>query len=209
MWSLLDYFPEDIRFNMLDAGAALTKEPPYQSLVDPGRAGIIGFEPHAEACERLNLVYGKPHRFFPYFVGDRGPAIFHETTWTQTGSLFAPNVSLIEKFQGLSEVATLVATHSVNTIRLNDVDGIADVDVVMIDVQGGAELGCWLYFSINRPDPACLTPHFPASGPQRIRSAAPAIPSALMRIAVSSSVTATNWAVSSSRTPSSVLAPLL
>jgi hypothetical protein len=38
MWSLLDYFPEDFKINILDIGAALNERPPYQSLVDAGRA---------------------------------------------------------------------------------------------------------------------------------------------------------------------------
>ncbi len=137
MWSLLDYFSQDVQFIILDIGAALTERAPYQFLVDAGRASVIGFEPNVEACERLNREYGAPHRFFPYFIGDGHPAVFHETNWGQTGSLYKPNTPLIEKFQELAEVATLIATHRVNTVRLDDLAQIAHVDLVKIDVQGG------------------------------------------------------------------------
>jgi hypothetical protein len=113
MWSLLDYFPEDFKINILDIGAALNERPPYQSLVDAGRARILGFEPNREECERLNQCYGEPHRFFPYFVGDGRSAIFHETNWVLTGSLYEPNSPLLEKFQNLAELVTPVGKHPV------------------------------------------------------------------------------------------------
>jgi hypothetical protein len=132
MWSLLEFFPEDFQINILDVGAALSERPPYQSLVDAGRGTIFGFEPNADACERLNRTYGKPHRFFQFFVGDGQPAVFHETNWALTGSLYEPNLQLLEKFQNLAEVVTPVAVHSVKTTRLDDIAEISDIDFIKI-----------------------------------------------------------------------------
>lgn len=137
MWSLTEYFPEDFQLTVLDIGAALSERPPYQSLVDAGRARILGFEPNPAECERLNREYGKPHHFFPYFVGDGNPATFHETNWVLTGSLYEPNTPLLQKFQNLSELVTPVERHAVSTTRIDDVAGITDVDFVKIDIQGG------------------------------------------------------------------------
>jgi protein O-GlcNAc transferase len=136
MWSLFEFFPEDFQISILDVGAALIERPPYQSLVDAGRGRIFGFEPDQQACEKLNREYGNPHRFFPFFVGNGGPAIFHETNWAPTGSLYEPNSRLLEKFQNLAEVVTPVATHAVNTTRLDDIADIGDIDFIKIDVQG-------------------------------------------------------------------------
>jgi protein O-GlcNAc transferase len=136
MWSLLEFFPEPFQINILDVGAALIERPPYQSLVDAGRGRIFGFEPDRQSCEQLNREYGDPHRFFPIFVGDGRPAIFHETNRTVTGSLYEPNSPLLEKFQNLAELVTPVATHPVNTSRLDDVPEIDDIDFIKIDVQG-------------------------------------------------------------------------
>jgi FkbM family methyltransferase len=136
MWSLLEQFPEEFQINILDVGAALVERPPYQSLVDAGRGRIFGFEPDQEACDRLNREYGAPHRFFPHFVGDGGPATFHETNWAPTGSLYPPNSRLLEKFQNLAEVVTPVASHAVSTTRLDDIAEISDVDFIKIDIQG-------------------------------------------------------------------------
>jgi FkbM family methyltransferase len=136
MWSLLEFFPEQFQINILDVGAALNDEPPYKSLVDAGRARIVGFEPNHQECELLNREYGEPHRFFPYFVGDGRPAIFHETNWVLTGSLYEPNSPLLEKFQNLAELMAPLATHSVTTTRIDDIPEIGDIDFIKIDVQG-------------------------------------------------------------------------
>lgn len=136
MWSLLEFFPGDFRLNVLDVGAALGERPSYQGLVDAGRARLMGFEPNAAECEKLNRQYGEPHRFFPFFVGDGRPATFHETNWVLTGSLYPPNTPLLEKFQNLAEVVTPVAQHPVETTRLDDIPDIRDVDFIKMDVQG-------------------------------------------------------------------------
>ena len=136
MWSLLNLFPEEFQINILDIGAALVEPPPYQTLLDVGRARIIGFEPNPQEFERLKQEYGEPHHFYPYFVGDGRPAIFHETNWAPTGSLYEPNSPLLERFQNLAEVMIPVATHSVNTKRIDDIVEIDDVDFIKIDVQG-------------------------------------------------------------------------
>lgn len=136
MWSLLELFPGDFRLDILDVGAALNERPSYQGLVDAGRARLLGFEPNADECEKLNREYGEAHRFFPFFVGDGKPATFHETNWALTGSLYPPNTALLEKFQNLAELVTPVAQHPVNTTRLDDIAGIDNVDFIKMDVQG-------------------------------------------------------------------------
>jgi hypothetical protein len=53
-----------------------------------------------------------------------------------TGSLYEPNSRLLEKFQNLAELVTPIATHAVNTTRLDDIAEIGDIDFIKIDVQG-------------------------------------------------------------------------
>ncbi len=139
MWTILDLFPEEFLIHILDIGAALNEVPPYKTIVDGGKGKIIGFEPDLAECEKLNQTYGPPHQFFPYFVGDGKPATFYETTWNLTGSLFEPNAPLLEKFQNLPEVVTLVKTHPVETKTIDAIPEITTVDLIKIDVQG-AEL---------------------------------------------------------------------
>jgi len=136
MWSFFEFLSDDSVVTVLDVGAAMLESPPYQSLVDAKRARLIGFEPDADACTKLNEKFGEPHRFYPYFIGDGEPAIFHETNWGPTGSLFEPNTPLLDKFQLLAELTTVVGEHPVATRRLDDIPEIDDVDFLKIDVQG-------------------------------------------------------------------------
>lgn len=132
---------EPFCINVLDVGAIHNpgEEAPYAGLVQDGHARVVGFEPDEAGCARLNESYGPPHRFFPHFVGDGKPAVFYETNWALTGSLYKPNRPLLEKFGNLHEVTTLRAEHPVDTVRLDDIEGLGDIDFIKIDVQG-AEL---------------------------------------------------------------------
>jgi FkbM family methyltransferase len=125
---------------VLDVGASFIGEsPPYQPLLQSGSARLIGFEPDVEACEKLKKLYGPPSQFFPHFIGDGRPGTFYQTNWAPTGSLFKPNTRVVKAFQNLHELMTLVAEHPVQTKRLDDVEGLGEVDFFKLDVQG-AEL---------------------------------------------------------------------
>jgi FkbM family methyltransferase len=139
MNSLAEIFESRPRITILDVGAALLEAPDYQGLIDAGVGRLFAFEPDAAACARLNEEYGEPHRVFDCFAGDGQIATFHETNWGPTGSLYAPNSPLLEKFQNLAEVVTPVAAHEIKTVRIDDIAEIDDVDFIKIDVQG-AEL---------------------------------------------------------------------
>lgn len=123
--------------NILDVGAmSLGGDAPYQRLVDQKKARVTGFEPGIEECRKLNEEMGAPHRFYPYFIGDGQAATYYQTNFGMTGSLYRPNARLLEKFQNLAEVTTLLQTHEIQTKRLDDIDGIGCVDFIKIDVQG-------------------------------------------------------------------------
>jgi protein O-GlcNAc transferase len=125
---------------VLDVGASFVGEPPpYEPLLQSGAARLIGFEPDAQACEKLRALYGPPSMFFPYFIGDGRPGVYYQTNWGPTGSLLKPNRRVLEAFQNLHELMTLVAEHPVQTRRLDDIEDLGDVDFIKLDVQG-AEL---------------------------------------------------------------------
>jgi protein O-GlcNAc transferase len=140
VWSLADLLGEGELIHVLDVGAAYAGEPPYQSLLDQGKARISAFEPNAEEREKLKAIYGESHRFYPHFVGAGGPATFHKTNWGYTGSLYAPNAPLLGKFQQLLELMDPQGSEPVATVRLDDLDEIVSVDYLKIDVQGAEQL---------------------------------------------------------------------
>lgn len=140
-FSLLELLPELPFIEILDLGALemVGQRPLYIDLVVAGRARITGFEPDLAGCVELNRRFGRPHRFFPQFVGNGKPAKFYETNVPYTGSLFEPNLPLLEAFNDLAEVCQIVKVHDVDTVRLDGLADIEDVDYMKLDIQG-AEL---------------------------------------------------------------------
>lgn len=130
---------------IVDVGALMldSSDPaPYSKLVTDGLATVVGFEPNQAACNELNEHYkvqGGAHRFYPYFVGDGKPGVYHETNMVMTGSLYRPNRDVMSRYMNLHELCEVIAEHPVPTCRLDDLEDIGLVDYIKIDVQG-AEL---------------------------------------------------------------------
>jgi FkbM family methyltransferase len=110
---------------------------PYDELMKKGLCAVIGFEPVREACDRLNELHGPTHRYLPFAIGDGSRRSFHRTAYPMNSSLYPPNQELLRKFQGLSEMFEIVGVEEVDTVRLDDVPDIGDIDFVKVDVQGG------------------------------------------------------------------------
>lgn len=124
--------------NVLDVGAMMlgNEEAPYQPLIEEKLGRVVGFEPDPTECDKLNREVGAPHLFLPHFIGDGGPATYYETNVTLTGSLYKPNLPLLNRFSALAEFTQPVAEHAVQTRRLDDIAEVGSIDYVKIDVQG-------------------------------------------------------------------------
>jgi len=141
--ALLDLLPVQA-VTIVDVGASPlgNEAEPYAPLVRAGRARVTGFEPDQQALQQLHRQYPNPvtHRFLPHFVGSGQPAVFHETEWSLTASLFEPNRRILDHYQHLGELVIERARHPVNTARLDDLLAPGDMDVLKIDVQGAERL---------------------------------------------------------------------
>ncbi|MEE2761185.1 MAG: FkbM family methyltransferase [Pseudomonadota bacterium] len=137
-FSLSDLLPSSLKLTVLDVGAMTvgTNGAAYASLYPMENLRVIGFEPNEMECQKLNENNDPRFQFFPYFAGDGGSATYFETNMTMTGSIFEPNSLLLEKFQNLAELTSVVDTHKVETRRIDDIEGLSDVDYFKIDVQG-------------------------------------------------------------------------
>jgi FkbM family methyltransferase len=144
-FSLLELLPDLPTIEVLDLGALemAGQAPLYLDLAAAGQVRVTGFEPDLAGCVELNRRFRHPHRFFPKFVGNGKPAKFYETNAPYTGSLFEPNLPLLESFNDLAEVCQVVKVHDVSTARLDDLEDIDDVDYMKLDIQG-AELDAFL-----------------------------------------------------------------
>jgi FkbM family methyltransferase len=127
------------RVKIIDVGAmSIGREPAHLRLLQSGKASVIGFEPVAAECEKLNRLH-PAQRYLPYAIGDGSEAELRETNYPMTSSLFEPNTKLLEIFQALAELTTVVKRIKLQTKRLDDVAEAAEADYLKLDVQG-AEL---------------------------------------------------------------------
>jgi tRNA (mo5U34)-methyltransferase len=126
---------------IVDVGAAALHGavPFHLPLTKLGKANVIGFEPIAAECERLNATAPSGYRFLPYALGDGSEKTLRVCNVTMTSSLYEPNQELLSAFQDLPELMQVVSRQPLMTKRLDDVPEAADADFLKLDVQG-AEL---------------------------------------------------------------------
>ena len=141
MSSVGAFVPSVPVINIVDVGAMFAGDgvEPYSGLRDAGLAKVVGFEPVAEECVKLNQRFGPPHRYLPYAIGDGRPRRLHICNESMTSSLYQPNTPLLSAFEGLAELVRVVRTIPVETQRLDEVVEAAGADYLKLDVQG-AEL---------------------------------------------------------------------
>ena len=138
-FSLTELLPDTPTIQVVNVGAADTGTPePYEALVDKGYARVIGFEANPEECAKLTAAAQPGRTFLPYALGAGGPALFYETMFGPSSSLFEPDVAFAEHFQGLADLHKVRRVHNLETRRLDDL-GLPPADYLKIDVQG-AEL---------------------------------------------------------------------
>jgi FkbM family methyltransferase len=142
MFNIASILPPLPRLKIVDVGAMSIGEgeEPYSRLMKAVPCEVIGFEPVAAECDKLNQEHHEGRRYLPYFIGDGAPHTFHECNFPMTSSLLEPNTALLTKFQNLENFVRVVKTYPVKTQRLDDIAETAGVDFLKLDVQGGEML---------------------------------------------------------------------
>jgi hypothetical protein len=123
MPSVAAFLPSIPTIKVVDVGAMWAGDglDPYSALRDAGLATVVGFEPVAEECDKLNRHFGPPHRYLQYAIGDGTPRRLHVCNESMTSSLYEPNTPLLSAFEGLEEVVRVVREVPIETHRLDDV----------------------------------------------------------------------------------------
>jgi FkbM family methyltransferase len=138
LFSIASIVPALPRIKIVDVGAADATDPPaYAGLTGRLPCDVVGFEPGAAECERLNALNRPGHLYLPYAIGDGSQRTFYECSKQHCSSLFEPNEALAYKFQYLGEPLRVVGTRTVETKRLDDFAETAGADFLKVDVQGG------------------------------------------------------------------------
>ena len=134
----LDLLP---RIKIVDVGAMSLGEGTdcYAQLIRTVPCEVVGFEPVAAECEKLNRDAKPGYRYLPYAIGDGSEQTFHECNFPMTSSLYEPNTELLKNFEQIEDFMRVIATRRVVTHRLDDLPEARDADYLKLDVQG-AEL---------------------------------------------------------------------
>lgn len=128
------------RIKVVDIGAnPLDGSPPYAGLLQAGIADVVGFEPNREALARLGAMKGPNELYLPHSVGDGKRHTLNYCQAPGMTSLLQPNADVLGLFHGFPDWGRVVATESVDTVRLDDIEATRGVEFLKLDIQG-AEL---------------------------------------------------------------------
>lgn len=140
--SLTEMLDIDISIDVVDIGAnplQASGRPPYQDLLEQGRARLTGFEPNRAALAELEAVKGPNETYLPHAVYDGSAQILRVCHAPGMTSLLEPNRTVLDCFHGFDQWAKVTGRETVETVRLDDLREITDLDFLKIDIQG-AEL---------------------------------------------------------------------
>lgn len=131
---------QDSPLKIVDVGANPVNEPPYAAMLKDGRCEVYGFEPHPAAYDQLIAEKGPNEHYFNLAVGDGTQQqlyIIKPSGLTSTVPLEPKGFHYLGHWLGALDNITTVP---VDTVRLDDVDELPDIDVLKIDIQGGEKL---------------------------------------------------------------------
>jgi hypothetical protein len=136
--ALIRALPLSRRIEVVDVGASnlsTSETPPYQPLLDHGLARLTGFEPNP--AELAKLTPTESRRYLPQAIGDGGPATLHLTRHPGFASILPSDPVMTAQIHSFAALTEIVARQSIQTQRLDDIDTLAEIDFLKIDIQGG------------------------------------------------------------------------
>lgn len=135
---LHELFDDLPAIDVVDVGASpIDGSPPYQPLVEQGKARVIGFEPNLEQYQLLQEQQTPYLTFLPYVIGDGQDGTLNLCSAPGMTSLLEPDQELLGYFHGFSEWGRVIQREPVSTRRLDEVTEIGAIDYLKLDVQGG------------------------------------------------------------------------
>mmetsp|Transcript_58502 Transcript_58502/g.161856 ORF Transcript_58502/g.161856 Transcript_58502/m.161856 type:complete len:332 (-) Transcript_58502:238-1233(-) len=149
---LRDICPDEAipRIHVVDIGAMILSEAEdvWKPLVRKSLcASVVGFEPCAEECDRLNAstassssaAAAPTYRWLPWALGDGSVGEFRLCSAPMTSSMLEPNIPLLRRFVQLEEVTTVAKRIEMQTRRLDDLQAELPggaAEFLKLDVQG-------------------------------------------------------------------------
>jgi FkbM family methyltransferase len=123
---------------VVDVGASCIAESPvYRRLIEHDAARLSAFEGDARHVAQIRSTYGDQTRIFPCFLGDGAEHTLHlATEKSGMSSLLRPDARALRFFNGFERFGKIHAESRIPTCRLDDVQGLPEVDFIKMDIQG-------------------------------------------------------------------------
>ncbi len=122
--------------HVVDIGAnPIEGDAPYKGLLDAGYARVTGFEPQPEALAALNARKSAAETYHPEVLGSGEAAalrLYEHSGFTSLFDIRADVARLLGFQRGTKPAGTL----QIRTARLDDLEAVAAIEFLKIDVQG-------------------------------------------------------------------------
>lgn len=122
----------DVGSNSIDGGS-----PSYRGMLADGLCRVFGFEPHPEALKKLQDEAGQFETYLPYAIGSGAPGTLHICSASGMTSLLRPDPERLALLNMHSNFGTIKEEVAIETVRLDDVSSVDQVDMLKVDAQGG------------------------------------------------------------------------
>lgn len=133
--TLLDF---NQTIQVMDIGAACIAEAPvYNPLLDRGLAHLHAFEGDARQVALIEQTYGHKASIHCDFVADGTlRTLYIASPESGMTSLLKPELAALKFFNYFVHFGKVLKTEEVQTRRLDDVEGIPQIDFLKMDIQG-------------------------------------------------------------------------
>lgn len=122
--------------NVVDIGANPLDDPPYKPMLDAKLCVVHGFEPQPEAYQKLLEVKSPLETYYQCAVGDGSDQKLNIYKQSGLSSVFDLDMESIEFLGRSGRAARLLEQVPFKTQRLDDIEGLPEIDLLKIDVQG-------------------------------------------------------------------------
>ncbi|MGO9005986.1 MAG: FkbM family methyltransferase [Beijerinckiaceae bacterium] len=121
-----------------DVGAAFCGEvAPYRPLLERGLGRLVAFEPDPRQHDDLKQRMGEAVTLYPHALGDgTKKTLYVCPDGTGMSSLLRPDAAALGFFNLFPQFGAVLDRSEIDTVRLDDLQDLAPIDFLKIDVQG-------------------------------------------------------------------------
>lgn len=124
----------DEPITIIDNASVLLRDPSYPKWMATGHLTVISFDPASILNKNVEALkeYGELHHYPHALLGDGQPATLYAALDAEKGSTLKP---LLEAQQPeyLRKKVKILAELPINTVRLDDIEGLPSVDMLVLD----------------------------------------------------------------------------